>query len=95
MMYNNYPFYDAPDTAVITCRHIIEDGEHVLYVSHDSNDGMWQFLCGKSHDTDDARVVSLLDIFSTDNSVGELYELPLGCCAERDNADSEWRIYRN
>ena len=90
MMYNNYPFYDAPDTAVITCRHIIEDGEHVLYVSHDSDDGMWQFLCGKSHDTDDARVVSLLDIFST-----ELYKLPLGCCAERDNADSEWRIYRN
>lgn len=93
MMYN-YPFHDTPDTAVITCCHIIEDGEPILYISHD-DDGMWQFLCGKTHDTDDARVVSLLDIFSTDNSVGELCELPQGCCAERDNVNSDWRVYRN
>lgn len=93
-MYNNYPFHDSPDTAVITCRHIIEDGEPVLFVTHD-DDGMWQFLCGKSHDTDDARVVSLLDIFSMDNSVGELSELPSDCFAERDSVDSEWRIEIN
>lgn len=92
-MYKNYPFCDSPDTAVITCCHIIEDGEPILYVSHDSDDGMWQFLCGKSHNTDDARVVSLLDIFSMDNSIGILFELPLGCCAERDSVNSKWRIY--
>ena len=90
----NYPFYDNPDTAVITCCHIIDGSEHILYVSHDSDDGMWQFLCGNSHNTDDARVVSLLDIFSMDNSVGELSELPLGCCAERDSIKSKWKIYR-
>lgn len=90
----NYPFYDSPDTAVITCCHIIEDGEPVLYVSHDSDDGMWQFLCGKVHNTDDARVVSLLDIFSIDNSIGILSELPLGCCAERESIESKWKLYR-
>lgn len=89
-----YPFYDAPDTAVITCCHIIEDSEPVLYVSHDSDDGMWQFLCGNSHNTDDARIISLLEIFNLDNSVGELSELPIGCCAERDTIDLEWRLCR-
>ena len=42
-----FPFYDAPNTATITCCHILENGEPILYVSHDEDDGMWQFLCGK------------------------------------------------
>ncbi|MCM1133274.1 MAG: hypothetical protein NC340_07350 [Ruminococcus flavefaciens] len=93
-MYKGCPFHDSPDTAVITCCHIIEDGEPILYVSHD-DDGMWQFLCGKDHELDDARVVSLLDIFSKDNSVGLLSELPQGRFAERHNAHSKWRTYRH
>lgn len=90
----DYPFYDSPDTAVITCCHIIEDDEPILYVSHDSDDGMWQCMCGKTHDTNEARVVSLLDIFSIDNSIGMLAELPLGCYAERDSIKSKWKLYR-
>ncbi len=43
------PFADAPDTAVITCCHVTDDGAPVLYVSHDEDDGMWQFLCGGEH----------------------------------------------
>ena len=46
-----FPFYDAPNTATITCCHILENGEPILYVSHDEDDGMWQFLCGKAHET--------------------------------------------
>lgn len=94
MMYNNYPFYDSPDTAVITCCHIIDDEEPVLYVSHDSDDGMWQFMCGKSHDISEARIVSLMDIFNIDNSIGILSDMPLGFCAERENKDSKWKLYR-
>ena len=30
-----FPFYDAPNTATITCCHILENGEPILYVSHD------------------------------------------------------------
>jgi len=54
-----FPFYDAPNTATITCCHILENGEPILYVSHDEDDGMWQFLCGKAHETDEAKLVSL------------------------------------
>ena len=54
-----FPFYDAPNTATITCCHILENGEPILYVSHDEDDGMWQFLCGKAHETDEAKLVSI------------------------------------
>ena len=37
-----FPFYDAPNTATITCCHILENREPILYVSHDEDDGMWQ-----------------------------------------------------
>ena len=30
-----FPFYDDPNTATITCSHIIEYGKPILYVSHD------------------------------------------------------------
>ena len=67
-----FPFYDAPNTATITCCHILENGEPILYVSHDEDDGMWQFLCGKAHETDEAKLVSLKSVFDLDNSVGIL-----------------------
>ena len=41
-----FPFYDSPDTATIICCHILERQAPILYVSHDEDDGMWQFLCG-------------------------------------------------
>ena len=50
-----FPFYDAPNTATIICCHIINGEEPILFVSHDEDDGMWQFLCGKAHETDDAK----------------------------------------
>lgn len=46
-----FPFADAPDTAAIVCRHVLEEGAPVTYVSHDGDDGMWQFLCGGLHET--------------------------------------------
>ena len=48
-----FPFYDSPDTATIICCHILERQAPILYVSHDEDDGMWQFLCGETHETDE------------------------------------------
>lgn len=79
----DFPFYDAPDTASITCCHIVDDGKTILYVSHDEDDGMWQFLCGSTHETAEARLVSLEYIFDLDHSVGVLKDMPYGCCAEK------------
>ena len=50
-----FPFYDSPDTATIICCHILKRQAPILYVSHDEDNGMWQFLCGGTHETDEAK----------------------------------------
>lgn len=91
-LHMDFPFYDAPDTAAIICCHIINDGKPILYVSHDEDDGMWQFLCGKAHETDEAKLVSLKSVFDLDNSVGILKDMPCGYYAERKAQDDEWSV---
>lgn len=63
-----------------------------MYVSHDEDDGMWQFLCGKTHETDEAKLVSLKSVFALDNSVGILTDMPCGYYAERKTQDDDWII---
>ena len=87
-----FPFGEPENTAVITCCHIIEDGADILYVSHDADDGMWQFLCGGTHKQEEARVVSLNEIFMLDNTVAELADMPYGYIAERKCKHSKWKI---
>ena len=87
-----FPFYDAPNTATIICSHIMEDEAPILHVSHDEDDGMWQFLCGKTHELDEARLVSLKWVFDLDNSIGILKDMPRGYYADRKTQDDDWVI---
>ena len=87
-----YPFAESPNTACITCCHIMDGTDYIRFVSHDDEDGMWQFLCGREHETEDARLVSLESIFEIDNSVGELADMPCGHKAERDTQSSIWNV---
>lgn len=86
-----FPFAALPDTYTITCRHILENGDTILYVAHD-DDGMWQFLCGRNHTGDEARVVSLGEIFARDNTLADIACMPGGYIAERRDLFSEWHI---
>ena len=92
-MNNDFPFSDTPDTACFTCRHVLEQHRPILYVSHDE-DGYWQFLCGGSHTEADVKIVSLAEILKIDSSVAALVELDYGECAEAENEDSDWIVYR-
>ena len=89
---NKYPFAETADTACIICKHIINGEQPILFVSHDEDDGMWQFLCGGSHETEDAKVAALGEVFEFDSSIGELAEMPCGYYATRDKADCDWVI---
>ena len=89
-----FPFREPENTAVITCCHIIETGVDILYVSHDAEGGMWQFLCGGIHTQEQARVVSLNEILAHDNTVSELANMPCGYIAERKSKNSKWKIKR-
>ncbi len=89
-----FPFYDAPNTATIICDHALNGEEPILFVSHDEDDGMWQFLCGKSHETDDAKLVSLKYVFELDSSVGDLAAMPCGYFATRETQKDPWIIMK-
>jgi hypothetical protein len=88
----DFPFYDAPNTATIVCCHVLDKDKPILYVSHDEEDGMWQFLCGETHCEAEARIVSLLGVLEIDYSIGQLADMQCGCYAERKNGDDNWII---
>lgn len=90
-----WPFEDAQNTACFTCNHILEAGHPILRVTHDDEDGAWQFLCGLSHDLDQARIVCLGCMVVRDKQLLALSDLPLGWCAQRSGVGSSWIRERN
>ena len=90
----DFPFNESENTAVFTCSHVLKDNDNICYVTHDEDDGGWQFLCGKNHNESDARIVSLKNIFVKDPSVGALSKMPLGCGATREGKDLPWKGFR-
>ena len=91
---SGFPFDDAENTACITCLHVMNENKPILHVSHDMDDGMWQFLCGGSHDTEDAMIVALREVYLHDTSVSSVATLPLGRSAERKDLNSKWKVIR-
>jgi hypothetical protein len=85
----DWPFADTPNTASITTRQVLE-GAPILLVTHDEDDGGWQFLCGSTNDPADARVVGLGRMLERDGTLGELADLPEGWRASRVSADAPW-----
>jgi len=89
--------FDEPQNlAVISNRKVIFGGEWIALVSHDEDDGGWQFL---SHETSplkegDAVFVSLRKILRLDPSIAALADLPLGWRAWRGSKDSPWQRAR-
>ncbi len=87
----DWPFEDAPNTASITTRQVLEAGAPILRVAHDADDGSWQFLCGTTDDPADARVVGLGQMYARDATLGELADLPEGWQAWRAAPDQPWQ----
>lgn len=85
-----YRFLEPRNTLVITTQNIIKKSAKVLIVSHDEDDGMWEFLDGDMVDENNAAIVSLEEMICMDDSINELFDLPLGWVAYRENIYSEW-----
>ena len=86
-----HSFKDAPNTRCFTCCHILDANKPILYVSHDE-DGEWQFLCGKKHVPEEARLVALSEIISRQKNVIDLSDLKYGEYAEAQNG--KWIIHK-
>lgn len=54
-----WPFADPWNVAVFTTRQIVRDGEPILHVSHDWDDGAWQFHTGAGRVYERDAMVSL------------------------------------
>ena len=86
----NWPFADAPNVAVFTVREIVDGEADILHVSHDADDGSWQFLTGHGVSLADAKLVALRTILRLDESVADLADLPDGWQADRSHRGAEW-----
>ncbi|MCU8075886.1 hypothetical protein [Shewanella sp. SM29] len=92
---DDYKFSDPKNTACIVCSHVLSLNAPILRVTHDENNGMWQFLCGaENHETDQAKIIALGEAASIDLSVNELYEMPLGVGAERESKNGQWQPFK-
>ncbi len=87
---SNRTFDEAPHLGVVTTRPVLA-GAPILMVSHDSDDGGWQFLCGTTNDPKDGCIVHLSEIVAKDETVSEVADLPLGWIAFRAELGGEWQ----
>lgn len=85
---------DPPNVAVITTNQVLQ-GNPILYLSHDEEDGCWQFHTGEIVKENDAKIVSLQRIVKLDSSVEYLANLPLGWIAIRKNIVDSWYKFKD
>ena len=87
----HWPFGDPEQTEVITLERILQGRSSVLLVTHDEDDGAWQFLDGEHVFEDDGAVVCLGEMVQLDPSLGQLGDLPVGWYGWRPEPGQPWR----
>jgi len=86
----DWKFPDPPHTAAFLSKTVHEGTEEVTYVSHDVEDGAWQFL-GDLMDEGGGPVISCLHHpIDKDPTLKELADLPIGWCATRAKTGDPW-----
>lgn len=78
---------------VITTRDIINQKKKVVLVFHDKEDDVWQFLDGEDVREENAALVSISEMVQLDPSICELWDLPLGWGAFRDDETQPWKWF--
>jgi hypothetical protein len=92
--FSNWKFPDPPHTGAYVSNAVNNRTEPVTYVSHDADDGAWQFL-GESMSETGAVLVCLHHRIDEDPSLIELADLPFGWWAERDSPAEPWHRYEH
>ncbi len=86
----DWKFSDDPHTQAFLSEAVHNGTEQVTYVSHDEEDGAWQFLGDSMSDGGGPVISCLHHPIDDDPSLAELADLPLGWYAERDKAGEPW-----
>lgn len=87
-----WPFADPQNVAVITTMRIARGLDPIDFVSHDVEDGTWQFHSSAvPFSMKDAAIIALKNIVARDPSIAELADLPLGWQATRSSLGAPWQ----
>jgi hypothetical protein len=89
-MTDKWAFADPQNVAVITLRQIVDRAAPILFVTHDEEDGAWQFLDGQNVTVEDSVIVSLKHMTMLDPGISELADLPYGWQAHRQAQGEPW-----
>jgi hypothetical protein len=85
-------FADPPNVAVFTSQSVVTGADWIRYVSHDEDDGAWQFHPSKpSSQAEEPTLVALRSIVQLDPTVQELHDLPIGWQAWRPSQGEKWQ----
>lgn len=85
-----YGLNEKTNTMVITTKSILEKRKNILFISHDEDDGVWQFLDGVDVKEEDAVIVSIFEIAEIDPTINLISDLPMGWIAYRNDIESDW-----
>jgi len=88
---DEWPFESPRNLAVITLDRIMDGRNPILYVSHDEDDGGWQFLDGGDVSSENAMVVGLSEVAAHDPTICQLADLPVGWYAFRESSEKPWQ----
>ena len=90
---SEWKFSDPPNVAVFVHRSIVKTDDWIAYVSHDDEDGSWQFHNSEPGPVEDGdiMIVSLQNMVKRDESILELADLPEGWHAWRGSKSSPWQ----
>jgi len=86
----NWKFPDDPHVRVFLSETVNGGTERVTYVSHDAEDGAWQFLGDSMSDGGGPVISCFHHPIDRDPSLTELADLPLGWYAKRDRVGEPW-----
>ena len=84
------------NTAVFTTKFVLQDKKTITLVSHETEDGAWQFFSDDFFDNfeDVVKIVGLSEIFELDSSLIELLDMPAGYSATRKGKHDKWNIVK-
>lgn len=87
---SDWNFVEPYNLGVFTTAKVLA-GEPILMVTHDRDDGGWQFLTGATEAPDQGRRVPLLELIRRDPSLNEIGNLVMGGMAVRDSRRDTWQ----
>jgi hypothetical protein len=86
----------STDTAAFTTKFVLEDKKVITYVTHEIEDGAWQFFSDDQFEDFEsvAKIVGLNEIIEKDPTLKELINMEPGYIATRKYKGDKWKIKR-